>query len=79
MKRVAMLLCLLASGCAASHPKLVDRQPDAPLLLPCERPVSPPANPTDNDVALGWIDAVQKYLACEATHDELVKFVKGGK
>lgn len=76
MKPAALLLCLVAGGCA-SHVKLVDRQPDASLLLPCVRPIAPPANPTDNDVALGWIDAVQKYLACEATHDELVKFVKG--
>lgn len=37
----------------------------------------PPAKPTDNDVALGWIDAVQKFLDCDARHDALVRFVKG--
>ncbi len=69
---------MLLIGCgAASHPKLVDRQPDASLLLSCERPAPPPAKPTDNDVAMGWIDAVQKYLACEARHNALVLFVKG--
>lgn len=76
MKRAAIALCLAACACT-SHPKLVDRQPDASLLLSCERPAPPPANPTDNDVALGWIDAVQKYLACEARHNALVQFVKG--
>lgn len=79
MKRAAIALCLVAGGCVTSHPKLVDRQPDASLLLPCVRPVAPPTNPTDNDVALGWIDAVQKYLACEARFNELATFVKGGK
>lgn len=69
---------MLLIGCAAaSHPKLVDRQPDASLLLSCERPAPPPAKPTDNDVALGWIDAVQKFLACDARHAALVAFVKG--
>ena len=76
----ALPLAMLLTGCgAASHPKLVDRQPDASLLLSCERPSPPPAKPTDNDVALGWIDAVQKYLACEARHNALVTFVKGGR
>lgn len=78
MRRAGLLMCLVAGGCATSHPKLVDRQPDASLLLPCERPAPPPERPTDNDVALGWIDAVQKYLACEARHNALVLFVRGG-
>lgn len=78
MRRIAIALCLVAGGCSTSHPKLVDRQPDASLLLSCERPAPPPERPTDNDVALGWIDAVQKYLACEARHAALVEFVKGG-
>lgn len=70
---------MLLIGCGAvSHPKLVDRQPDASLLLSCERPAAPPEKPTDNDVAMGWIDAVQKFLACEARHAALVQFVRGG-
>lgn len=71
---------MLLIGCGeASHPKLVDRQPDASLLLSCERPAPPPAKPTDNDVALGWIDAVQKFLACDARHAALAAFVRGGE
>lgn len=71
---------MLPIGCAGlSHPKLVDRQPDSSLLLSCERPLPPPAKPTDNDVALGWIDAVQKFLACDARHAALATFVRGGK
>jgi len=30
-------------------------------------------------VALGYLDAVQKYLNCEAKHGALAAFVKGGK
>jgi hypothetical protein len=56
----------------------VDRQPDASLLLPCERPKPPPQNPTDTDIALSWQDAVDKYLACERRHGDLVTFVKAG-
>lgn len=66
-------------GCEHYSPVPVDRQPDASLLLPCERPVSPPEKPSNKDVGLGWLDAVQKYLACEAKHQALVNFVKGGK
>ena len=77
---VALLSATLLTGCGAlSHPKLVDRQPDSSLLLSCEPPAPPPEKPTDNDVALGWIDAVQKYLACDARHSALVEFVRGGK
>lgn len=79
MKSIAVVLCLVLGGCATSHPKLVDRQPDASLLLSCERPAPPPAKPTDNDVAMGWIDAVQKYLECEARHAALAAFVRGDK
>ena len=57
----------------------MDRQPDASLLLSCERPQAPPAKPTDIDVALGWIDAVQRFLDCDARHNALVLFVKGGQ
>ena len=77
---VVLPLAMLLTGCGTIlYPKLVDRQPDASLLLSCERPAPPPAKPTDNDVALGWIDAVQKFLACDARHSALVTFVKGGK
>ena len=77
---VVLPLAVLPIGCAAvSHPKLVDRQPDASLLLSCERPQAPPAKPTDIDVALGWIDAVQRFLDCDARHNALVLFVKGGQ
>jgi len=74
-----LLLLLLLPGCGQPSPILVDRRPDASLLLPCGRPESPPDRPTDTDVALAWLDAVAKYLACEARHDALAAFVKGGK
>jgi hypothetical protein len=41
--------------------------------------VPPPANATDNDIALALVDAVQRYLECEARHKALADFVKGGK
>ena len=74
----ALLSAALLSGCGtSSHPKLVDRQPDASLLLPCERPMPPPDKPTDNDIAMVLVDAVQKFLDCDARHAALVTFVKG--
>jgi len=30
-------------------------------------------------VALGYVEAVQKYLNCEARHAALATFVRGGK
>lgn len=73
------LSLLLLQGCETFSPVPVDRQPDASLLLPCERPRPPPDSPTDTAVALGYLDAVQKYLNCEARHGALAAFVKGGK
>jgi len=72
-------LLLLLPACATFSPVPVDRQPDASLLLPCDRPAVPPTSPTDTDVALGWVDAVQKFLNCDARHAALSAFVKGGK
>jgi len=77
---VALLLLPPLQACSSfSAPIPVDRQPDASLLLPCDRPKPPPDSPTDTDVALGYIDAVQKYLNCEAKHGALAAFVKGNK
>jgi len=76
---VVLLSLLLLPACSSFSSIPVDRQPDASLLLPCERPMRPADNPTDTDVALAWIDAVQKYLNCEARHAALASFVKGGK
>lgn len=75
----ALLSPLLLLACSSSSTVLVDRQPDASLLLPCERPARPADKPTDTDVALAWMDAVQKYLACEARHAALAAFVKGDR
>lgn len=55
------------------------RHPDASLLTKCERPIAPSDNPTDNEVANAWNDAVEKYLICEAKHDALVYFFNGDK
>lgn len=83
MSRLRLLaappLLLLLQACGTSSPIPIDRQPDASLLLPCARPAQPAQNPTDTDVALAWMDAVQKYLNCEAKHGALAAFVKGGK
>lgn len=76
---VALLLLPPLQACSSYSPLPVDRQPDASLLLPCDRPRPPPNSPTDTDVALGYLDAVQKYLNCEAKHGALAAFVKGGK
>lgn len=67
----------LLGACASSSAVPVQRSPDASLLLPCERPQATGVNPTDNEVALAWLDAVQKYLACERRHADLVRFVGG--
>ena len=74
-----LLSLLLLPACSSYSPLLVDRQPDASLLLPCDRPRAPPDSATDTDVALGYVDAIQKYLNCEAKHGALASFVKGGK
>ncbi len=72
------LPCLLvASGCAGpSHPKLVTRTPDAALMAPCEVPGIPPANPTNQEAAKGWVEAVRIALDCKAKDDALIDFEK---
>jgi hypothetical protein len=57
----------------------VDRQPGASLLQPCTRPTPPPDNASDNDIALGYVDAVQRFLECEARYRCLVEFVTQAK
>jgi hypothetical protein len=36
-----------------------------------------PTDSSDNAYAAAWLDAVEKYLQCEARHDALVHFLKG--
>lgn len=73
-----LLSVVLLSGCATRSVP-VDRQPDASLLQPCVRPASPPANASDNDIALGYVDAVQRFLECEARYRCLIEFVTQAK
>lgn len=70
-------LALAASVAACSHPEPipVDRQPDAELLAPCERPAIPPAKPTSNETAAGWVNAVRIALECGARQAALAYFV----
>lgn len=76
-RQVAALLSIaLQAGCATRSVP-VDRQPDPSLLQPCTRPVPPPAKATDNDIALALVDAVQRYLECEARQRALAEFIKG--
>ena len=75
-RAAALLSIALLTGCATRSVP-VDRQPDPSLLQPCTRPVPPPANATDNDIALALVDAVQRYLECEARQKALADFVKG--
>lgn len=67
---------MLLSACAKSYPKLVDRKPDATLLIDCVRPDQVPAWPTDTEVAKAWVDSVEKYVECEARYSALRKFVQ---
>jgi hypothetical protein len=43
------------------------------------RPAPPPPNATDNDIALGYVDAVQRFLECDARHRCLIEFVTQAK
>ena len=72
-----LILCVALGACSGPSVIPVARMPDASLLLPCEPPASPAERPTDTGIALAWIDAVQKYLACAAQHDALAGFVRG--
>lgn len=75
---LSLLLCaLLLTACGTSSPRLVDRQPDASLLLPCADPVLAPGNATDNDIAAERIRVAQAYVTCRTRHAGLVEFVRG--
>lgn len=54
----------------------VAAKPDSALLQPCERPKGVDVNATDKDIALAWLDAVQRYLECERRQADLAKFVR---
>jgi hypothetical protein len=64
-------------ACQSSLVVPVAPRPDSALLQPCERPRGVDPKASDNDIALAWLDAVQKYLACERKQEDLAKFVKG--
>ncbi len=71
------LLCAtpLTASCSSLVP--VAPRPDPSLIQPCERPKGVDVNATDNEIALAWIDAVEKYLLCERKQQDLAKFVTG--
>lgn len=71
------LIALACGGCETLYPRLVDRQPDASLLLECRAPPLPPDKPTYNDAVVGWMDAAQAFLDCRDEKRALVTFVKG--
>lgn len=76
----AALSCvMLLAGCTSYSSKLVQRQPDASLLLPCVDPalVADPETATDNDVAAERIRVAEAYLACKRRHADLATFVSG--
>lgn len=62
-------------ACQSSSVVPVAPRPDSALLQPCERPRGADPAMSDNDIALAWIDAVQKFLACERKQEDLAKFV----
>jgi hypothetical protein len=72
---------MLAAACTSYSSKVVDRRPDASLLLPCQDPalVADPDTATDNEVAAERIRVAEAYLACKRRHADLVTFVNGGK
>lgn len=72
---------MLLTACASYSTKLVDRQPDASLMLPCQDPrlVPDPDTATDNDVAAERIRVAEAYLTCKRKHADLATFVRGGK
>lgn len=75
----ALTLLLLLGGCQTLYPRLVDRQPDASLLLDCKPPVAPAGIVTYGEAVLGWVDAVKAFLDCRDEKRALAVFVKGGK
>lgn len=74
----ALLCGLLLSACGTSSPRLVERTPDASLLLPCVDPALAPENASDNEIAAERIRVAQAYVTCRTRHASLVEFVKGG-
>ena len=76
---LALMSALLLSGCATLYPKLVDRQPDASLMLDCKAPPAPAEAVTYGHAVLGWVDAVKAFLDCRDEKRALATFIKGGK
>lgn len=75
----ALACGLLLSACGTSSPRLVERTPDASLLLPCVDPTLALDNASDNEIAAERIRVAQAYVTCRTRHASLVEFVKGGK
>lgn len=77
---LALTSTLPLAGCETLYPKLVDRQPDASLLLDCKAPAAPAEGKiTYSQAVLGWVDAVQFFLDCRDEKRALAAFVKGSK
>lgn len=73
---LALMLTLPLSGCGGLYPKLVDRQPDASLLVDCRVPPDPPPGKlTYGQVVLAWLDAVKAALDCRDEKRALADFV----
>ena len=75
---LALMSALPLGGCATLYPKLVDRQPDASLLLDCRAPSAPAEAVTYGQAVLGWVEAVKAFLDCRDEKRALAAFVKGG-
>ena len=74
---LALISMPLLPGCATLYPKLVDRQPDASLLLDCRMPPPPIGTITYGQAVLGWVDAVKAALDCRDEKRALAAFVRG--
>ena len=75
--RKVIPLCLLLGACGTTvSTKLVTRTPADNLMVPCETPPIPPAAPTNQDAAKGWVQAVRIALDCKAKDDGLIDFEK---
>lgn len=76
---IVMPLLALLAACGESHPVPVARMPDPALLVRCETPPIPDANPTRAQVDSDWVASVQIALICAAKFDALADFVEAGK
>ncbi len=77
---LALTSTLPLAGCETLYPKLVDRQPDASLLLDCKGSAAPPeCRITFSQAVLGWVDAVKLFLDRRDKKRALATFVKGSK